>query len=43
MKINGAFAYFCDDNNLPRIDATREQRRQNYLLLALAALRKAFT
>jgi len=42
VHINATYAYFCDDNGLPRIYATPEQRRRNYLLLALAAIREAF-
>jgi hypothetical protein len=37
---DAAFAYFCDDNNLPRIDASRQQRIANLRLMADWAMRE---
>lgn len=31
MNFIGAYVYFCDDNNLKRIDATSRDRRLNLL------------
>jgi len=41
VKVKAAHAYFCDDNDLPRIDATPQQQRKTLLLLAQAALEEA--
>lgn len=42
LSIWPAYAYFCDDNDLPRIDISVERKRKNLLLMALLALTEAF-
>lgn len=41
MKIEGAYAYFCDENGLPRLDAERTVRKLNLMMLSAAVLEAA--
>ena len=36
MNLSGAYAYFCDDNDLPRFDATPEDSLRNLDAMAEA-------
>lgn len=40
MDLTGAYCYFCDDNNLRRVDATRDQKRANLVLMQEAVERE---
>jgi len=42
VKVVGAYCYFCDDNDLPRIDATPRQEIENIdrMMAALMVMRR---